>query len=81
MTLYVSHQTDYENLPHGSYDLAIIYKDEKLYKQIKTKKVLINKNGKIEQDNYMQYKKITNQDLLKQIVFRSILVGFNCEKS
>ena len=81
MTLYIANDTDFKQIVSIDYDLALVYKNKEIYKKIKTAKVLINQDGNIKRQNYFKQQKIPNKEVLKQLLFRTILVNFSCEKS
>jgi len=60
-------------------DVAIIYDNSNLYKKIRTKKILIDVNGKIEIENFFQQKE-TSIEQSKQLLFRVFLINNSIKK-
>ena len=81
MTLYIANSTDLKQISSSRYNLAVVYQNEVIYTKIKTAKVLINKDGNIEKENYFKHQKVLNKEVLKQLAFRTMLVSFSCEKA
>jgi hypothetical protein len=74
MTLFISKPIDITSIKQ-EFDLAIVYAQPKIYKQLSTHKVLLNEEGKIVQENFFKSssQKITFE-MQKQISFRLFLI-------
>lgn len=79
MTLYITEKIDSEKIKNN-YDLAIVYDNQIIYYNIDTKKVLIGVDGKILDNNFFKDKKCDDLEVLKQLLFRVMMINLNIQK-
>jgi len=80
MTLFVSKYTDISKISK-EFELAIIYNQPHIYNKISTKKVLLDKQGKILKENFFETsKQKISIEGAKHILYRLFLIEMNAVK-
>jgi len=79
MTLYITEKIDSGKI-EKDYDLVIVYDNQILYDNIDTKKILIGVDGKILDNNFFEDIKCNELEVLKQLLFRVMMINLNIRK-